>query len=530
MLRSGGALVAAALLASSLLAPFGVGAVAAVPDARLAVTDVAVSPATPTAGAPVTVDATVRLSAGSPSAATLDRVAVVAADGTVVAEATDLGSLSPGETLTVPVSATFPSPGERNLTVVATASDADGETVTARRPLSLVVEAGAPLVELGAPSAVAGAASTVRATVSNPTTAPLRDLTVTVVDPADGERLRRTIATLAAGESRTVNLSIRSAEAGQRTLRVRVDYTTAAGTRATWSRERTVDVAPLSDDVGVRVAPTSAGGTDVSGGTGGGLAGLVGGGALQPSGAEGETERSDGSRVAVTVTNFGNARIEDVVLTPRTENGSAVPAVGRVAVANALAPGESVTVTVDLGGVEAAADLRFVAGYDLAGERREAATRYEFRPGRGAVELTGLKVNVSASGRVTLGGNLGNVGGGEVTGVVVAVGDAASVEPRYPHRSYFVGTVAASEFAPFELTARVDPGNATSLPVRVAYTVGDDRVTETVQVALPPDAGTDGSSDRLFGAPGDAPVVAAVLIAFGLVASAAIGLFVGRYR
>jgi hypothetical protein len=523
--------IAVVLLVCSVLAPFGVGVAGAVPDARLAVTGVAVSPETPTAGAPITVAATVRLSAGSQSAATLDRVAVVDAEGRVVGAATDLGSLSPGETLTVPVSVTFGSPGERDLTVVATVSDADGDRARARRPLSLPVERGGPLVELGAPSAVAGADSGVRATVSNPTAAPLRDLTVSVIDPADGQRLRRTVATLAAGESRTVNFSVRPAEAGERALAVRVDYTTAAGTRATWSRERTVDVAALSDDVGVRVARSSTG-DDASVGAvgGGGLAGLLGGdgGALRSAGRE--SEDADRARVEVTVTNFGNAAVEDVVVVPRAANGSLLAAVGRVAAAGALGPGESATVTVDLGGVETADTLRFAARYDLAGERREAATRYEFRPGRGDVELTGVNVNVSRNGRVALGGNLGNVGDGEVTGVVVAVGDGEFVAPRYPRRSYFVGTVAASEFAPFRLTARADLANATAVPVRVAYTVGNDRVTETVRVSLPDEADADGPSDRLFGAVADPPLLVAVLLACGAVASAAIGLLLGRYR
>ncbi|MFC7070379.1 CARDB domain-containing protein [Halobaculum lipolyticum] len=523
------ALVAGLLLVTSVLVPF-VGVAGAVPDARVSVTDATVTPATPTAGAPITVAATVRLSAGSASAADLDRVRVVDADGDVLGEATGLGALSPGETLTVPVTLVVDEPGAYDLSVVATVSDSDDDTATARRPLSLAVEQGAPQVAFEADGAVAGADSRVAVTVSNPTTAALRDLTVAAVDPADGERVRATVPTLAAGASQQVNLSVRPDAAGERAFVVRVDYTTAAGTRANVSYERPVVVEALSADVGVRVSRSTGddGGAAAGGGGAGGLAGIIGaagggGGALQRGGDE---EASDGSRVDVTVTNFGNAAVERVVLVPRGENGTVVAAVGRVAVADALAPGEAATVTVDLSNVETAGALSFVATYDLAGDRREAAGAYEFRPKRGAVELTGLNVSLGEDGRVTIGGNLGNVGGGEVSGVVVGVADAEFAAPAYPQRDYFVGTVGASEFAPFTVTARVDAANTSTVPVAVAYTTGNDRVTTVVDVPLP----ADESAGRPVGVFGGFGALGTALLVFGLAIPAAVGLLARRYR
>jgi len=526
------AFVAAALLATSVLLPF-VGAAGAVPDARVAVTDATVTPATPTAGAPVTVEATIRLSGASASAADLDRVAVRDPNGTVLGAATGLGTLSPGETLSVPVTLVVDEPGGYDLSVVATVSDADDETATASRPLSLAVERGAPLVETAAADAVAGADSAVDVTVSNPTTAPLRDLTVSVVEPTDGERIRRTVATLAAGASQTLNLSVRPAEGGERAIRVRVDYTTAAGTRATVTHDRTVTVDPLTADVGVRVATATgdaAGAAgDAAAGGAGGIAGIIGGGggALQPStGGDGDAA-ADGDRLDVTVTNFGNAAIERVVLVPRGDNGTLVSAVGRVAVADALEPGAEATVTVDLSTVETAGDIDFVARYDLAGERREVAAGYDFRPKRGAVELTGLNVSLGDDGRVTIGGNLGNVGGGEVSGAVVGVAESRFATPAYPQRSYFVGTVDASGFAPFSVSGRVDAANATSIPVRVAYTAGDDRVTEVIEVPIPSDRP---SSSGPLGALGDLDPIDGLLLVVGFAIPFAVGLAVNRYR
>ncbi|WP_073307076.1 CARDB domain-containing protein [Halobaculum gomorrense] len=524
------ALVAALLIATSALAPF-VGVAGAVPDARVAVTDATVAPATPTAGAPITVDVTVRLSAGSDSAADLDRVAVRDANGTVLGVATGLGTLSPGETLTVPVTFTVDDPGAYDLSVVATVSDSDDETATASRPLSLVVERGAPLVEIAAPAAVAGDDSAVEVTVSNPTAAALRDLAVTVVSPPDGERLRRAVATLPAGASRTLNFSVVPAAPGERTIRVRVDYTTVAGTRATVAQERGVTVDPLTADVGVRVAAASADGAGdaaTAGGGAAGLAGLIGvggGGALQQS-TGGSGGDASGDRLAVTVTNFGNAAIERVVLVPRGDDGTTVSAIGRVAVADALAPGEAATVTVDLSDVETAGEVAFVARYDLGDERRSAVAGYEFRPKRGAVELTGLNVSIADDGYVTIDGNLGNVGGGEVSGVVVGVAAAEVAAPAYPQRSYFVGTVGASEFAPFSVTGRVDAANATAIPVRVAYTTGDDRVTEVIEVPLPAD---QPSASGPLGALAAIDPVGGLLLAVGFAVPIAVAVAVRRY-
>lgn len=482
------ALILAALVVCSLFAGVALGAI---PDNRVTITDTTVSPDTPTAGAPTTVSATVRLSAGSASAASLDRVAVVDGEETL-GEATALGALSPGETLTVPVTVRLMEPGARNLTVVATVTDAGGETTTVRRPLSLAIESGTPQVEYEANSLVAGADAPASVTVSNPTTAPLRDLTVSFVG-IEGERTQRTVATLAAGASQSLNFSLRAAAAGERPLQVETNYTTAAGTRATAVGERVVEVETLNDDVGVRIERTQPGQATTTT-TGGGLSGLTGalgggGGVLQSSGGESE-DGQERSGAGITVTNFGNAAIDQVVLVPRLPNGSVAPEPGRVAVTDTLAPGESQQVTVDLSAVQSRS-LRFVVEYELADESREAVRPYQLDRDRGAVSLTGLNISVDGD-RVSLSGNLGNVGDGEVRGVVVRVGADEYAAPAYPQRDYFLGTVAASEFAPFELTAQVDMVNATSVPVLVTYTTADERRTETIEVPLP--RGADGSN------------------------------------
>ncbi|WP_254280155.1 hypothetical protein [Haloarcula marina] len=495
-------------------------------DARLTLTDATVTPATPTAGAPITAETTVRLSGGSNTSLTLDEVRVVrprdGGDDEILGRATDLGRLSPGETLSVPVTFTVDEPRSYDLRLEVVGTDVDGETARATRPLTVGVEAGAPQIELRTDGVVAGADTPVRAVVSNPTTAALRGIELTVTDPATGERTRRTVATLAAGASETVNLSVRAPEAGETRVAVRTDYTTPVGVERTATFARNLTVAPLETDVGVRAQRAQGDQqAQVPGGLSGLFGGGAGGGALQPQADDGE-ETSE-AQVDVTVTNFGNAPISDVELLARTPDGATLSSVGRFAVAPELGPGESATVTADLSRVETVDGVRFVARYDAAGERSESATTYDYAAARGAAELTGLDVSVSDDGRVSVDGNLANVGDGDVTSAVVAVEPTAYVEPAYPQRTYFVGTVAGSEFAPFELVAQADTANATALTVRVQYTTGGERVTETAEVPLPADDGTDRSTDRQS-------LGIALAVTLGLLVTVVVTLFARRTR
>lgn len=472
----------------------GASAVAVYPataaDARLALTDTTVTPDTPAAGAPITVSTTVQLSAGSDTPLALDSVRVVGTeDDETLGEATDLGTLSPGETLSVPVTFGVDEAKVHDLELVVTGTDEDDETARATRPLTVGVEVGAPQFEIGADRLVTGAERAVDVEVANPTTAALRGIELRLTNPASGDQARRTIPTLAPGATQTVNLTALGPQPGESELAVETTYTDPTGAERTATHARTVEVTPLAVDVGVRAErPTTADTQQVPGG----LGGLVGGGESLQSQSDGEEESAE--QVDVTVTNFGNAPVEDVVLTGRTDDGATLASVGRFAVTDRLGTGDSETVTVDLSRVRGVDGLRFVASYETPEGRSESALVFNYSAARGAVSVTGLDVTVDEEGSVSLAGNLANTGDGEVTSAVVAVEPSEYVDPAYPQRTYFVGTVAASEFAPFDLTARADTENATAATLRVTYTAGDERVTETVQAPL-----ENGSSDEAGG-------------------------------
>lgn len=487
-------------------------------DARLTLTDATVSPDTPAAGAPITVSTTARLSAGSNTSLSLDSVRVVRTEGEeTLGEATDLGTLSPGETLSVPVTVTVEEPGVHDLELIVVGTDEDGETTRATRPLTVGVEVGAPQLAFDTDRLVAAAEGEVGVEVANPTTAPLRDIEIRLTNPGSPGQDRRTIPVLVSGGTQTVNLSARGPQQSAAEVAVEVTYTDPTGAERTATHARRVDVSALSVDVGVRAEPAT---SDSSQQVPDGLGGLVGGGSALQAQTEDDEESADG--VDVTVTNFGNAPVENVVLTGRTGDGAVLASVGRFAVADVLGSGESATVTVDLSRVRGVDGLRFVASYDTPEGTSESVLVYNYSKAQGAVAVTGLDVAVDDEGSVSLGGNLANTGDGEVTSAVVSVQPTEYVDPAYPQRTYFVGTVGASEFAPFDLTARADVENATAVTLQVTYTTGDERRTETVQAPLE-NASSGGEETG-----SQSMVLPAVLL--GVVTVGGIALFAHRFR
>jgi hypothetical protein len=484
------ALVLVALVLSPVVGV--VGLATAVPDARLTFSNVATAPGAPTVGEPVTVTPTVQLSAGS--AATVEVERVVLRDGTErLATAAGPGSLSQGDSLTVDLVTSFDRAGRKDLTLVAVGnSSTANETVRIERPLTLVVRDAAPTLDVTVPDPVADVRSQVTVAVSNPNADAVSDVEVTL----GGDRAvakRASIPTLPGGATASVNLSMRP-RAGEQPLVVTAGYTTATGHRDATQRRVTVAADPLREDVGVAVSrvppPEEEAPTGVASllGSAGALAGAGGGGgALQDEG--GEADRSNRARVEVT--NFGNTPVEDVVVRPRADDDRLPRGyVGR------LAPGESGTVEVDLSTVEGTATVTAVANYTVVGtgppgsrdgdvtdaavvRNGSASGSYDYRQPTGDLRVTDVSLSFDDDGTLRITGNAGNVGTAPVSGVVVAVGENEHVAPAYPQRTYFVGTVDGSEFAPFEVTAQVDPDNATEVPVTVTYVVDGEERTRT---------------------------------------------------
>lgn len=124
----------------------GLGLATAVPDARLIVDDATVTPETPDPGETTTVDLSVSNSAGSGEPVTIDSVTLSDEERTY-ASAENVSALSPGDSVTVPLSTAFDEAGVHELTATVNGSyadtDDDGEqiteTVTITYPVTVVV-------------------------------------------------------------------------------------------------------------------------------------------------------------------------------------------------------------------------------------------------------------------------------------------------------------------------------------------------------------------------------------------------------
>jgi hypothetical protein len=479
----------ALVVAVSLLVP--VGAVGGVPAVRLTVSDAVVAPATPVVGEQVTVTVTVANSVGSESAVSVDQLRLTDGDREV-ARATRVGALSPGDAVTVPLAASFAEAGPRVLTLSVVGTDANDRTVRVDRPVPVVVESAPPLVELAVAEAAVESESRLAVSLSNPTTAPMRNLVVAVNESlGQAVESRRTLPTLAAGETATLNLSVVPDEPGVRTASVDVTYTTASGVARTTTFARSVAVDPFVDDVGLAVVPVrpDEAADDATGGLGGLLGGLggvagVGGGGAVTTGGDGAADDPLPTRYEVTATNFGTVPVDSLVLAPTTENET----LPRVRLPESLAPGESATATLDLSAVRAPATVTLDATYRAGVRAGETNATFRHTPAVADVRLTDLDVlrDGDAEGRVTVSGNVANLGDADLTGVVVAGVSTDDVRPVYPHRDYFVGSLGGSDFAPFELTAAVNE-SAAAVPVRVTYRVDGERVERTVRVPLSDD-------------------------------------------
>lgn len=392
-----------------------VPAAADVPDARLVVSDVTVTPAAPDPGNTTTVEFTVANSGGSTTGVAVDRVALRnRTDGTVHAEASQLGALSVGDDVTLELSTAFDDAGVKDLELAVETEDEDGETVTVTRPVTIVVG---------------------------------------------------------------------GVDAAGITDDIQVDA-------------RTVLPSELDEDEQLNVDL----GADASG--------LLGGDSAE------DDEELRTPLVRVEVTNFGTATARDVVVTPSTENGS----LARLAVVD-VAPGTAESVFFDAGDFDDPTTITFEASYTLGTDRNASETTLEYRPNRGEVVLTDVDMTLE-DGTVTVTGNAANPGLGAVNGAIVSIGETEYVQPAYPAREYFVGTIPESEFVRFDVTADVDHANATTVPLTVTYLADGDPYERTVELEYDARSESD-ESDGGSGVP--LSIVAVIGGAVVIVGGAALG-------
>ncbi len=318
----------------------GIGSAA---PAYVSVTSATISEDGPETGDTIIITPTIRHSGSGSGSFEVNEVILVDSTGERHAVADDTGVLGPGETIEVPLSATFDTAGDKRLTVHVrgTQYDSDGKLVRAvhvKHPAYVSVSAPStststpPQVQIETGRAVAGSETSVAVTVSNGGDEKLTDLSLRL-EGLDGEIESKTTLhpKLAAENSTTFHFDIRPVESGEQTLKATLRY----GDGNTVEAFDVVDVEPLRDDVSVHAT-------------------LI--------------EENESLVLNYRVTNHGNAPIEDVTLSGATaDNPLPSASIATVDVAT------SETATVELGS-RPAGTATVTATYDV-GETAEQVER-----------------------------------------------------------------------------------------------------------------------------------------------------------
>lgn len=418
-----------------------VGGAAAVPDARIAIDGVEASTSEPVVGERTALNVTLSNSGGSPAAADVRSVGVVDAgagdDAEPLDEATAVGALSAGDSLTVELWTRFDEPGERRLTVEVVAEEeatgdeeaGEGGTVTVTRDVVLDVQPAEVTLDLRTRGL---APEDLRSDDESEGSGGIGVSGIEGIFGGGGGGLDT-------GED--AEEAVQSADSPVAVTVVNTGTTTAD-----------------------RVSLTAVG-EPVAGGEGSGDG-------TDGSDADGGAGEADGEGFEA-----GPYVVEDV------------------------APGEERRVVVDLGPLDRRSAVTFTAAFrsgldaqEGAGAERTATSTLRYPAHEGAPTVTDAVVETTEDGAVAVDANLGNAGGGELEGVVVSVGEAPGVEPTPAGREYFVGAVGAGDFVAFDLRATANASVADEVPIRIAYTERGVRYVETETVALPDADGSGGGS------------------------------------
>lgn len=462
------------------------------------ISDVEVSPSSPAPGETITFDTTVRNLQSSDAPLEINDIAIRKAGGSGITEyerVSDLGSISPGSTLDVPLTASFSNAGTKDLRVIVYGRDrGTGENVRLKYPVQLNVQERHPQVDIAVNDSVAGVESSGHVTVANGLDSQISNVEVVVegqgVEMTQGRTVKSSVAQ---NGSVTAPFRFRPTEAGEHALTATVRYTVDGDTTRNTTRTTVIRSDPLRNSVALDTEPVGSG-----------------------------TDRA----LRVTVSNGANVPVSDVAVTAESTNAS----FQRVLMDN-LSASTSEQVRLNATMDESRADVTVSADYELGSETERTTTETTLRSVPGTIDLTGLDV-VRQGGRLQISGSASNVGSTTAESVLVKVVDTENVTPATPNRDYFVGTVPASDFVSFDVYARADR-NVTSVPLEVTYLVDDTRQTRTFEVdidtmggvdaAQPPESGGDDESQ-------DQNSMLPVFVAGGLALLVVVGVLVRRYR
>ena len=183
----------------------------------------------------------------------------------------------------------------------------------------------------------------------------------------------------------------------------------------------------------------------------------------------------------LTLANYGTLALEAPQLTVSGPDGTP-----QTYYLQDVAPGANRTRTIDTRGW-AMQTLSVTATYTANDTTQRLTVDHalaERATEPGQVRLTSVDA-VRTAGGIELTGDAANLGELPVEAVYLRVGATDEVAPIPPRADFFVGEVAASEFATFRLTADVAP-NTSAVPVEIRYIMANAETVTTQTVPIDP--------------------------------------------
>ncbi|WP_435066771.1 hypothetical protein [Haloplanus sp. C73] len=308
--------VLSVLLACTMLVAGGVGVASAGP-AAVTVSSMDVSDDEPETGDAITVTPTVQFSDSGTGTFEVTEVVLKDSSGTVYSEADSLGTLGPGDSIDVPLSASFDTAGQKKLIVHVRGVQYDSNgnrrsVVSTTHPTYVSVsepdeeaDPVPPQLNVDAGTLVAGSDSTVAVTVSNGADEQITDLSLRLSGLGGMENQTRLQPALGAHNSTTFTFDVTPPESGTHSLNATLTYGDE-----TVATSNSVEVESLNGDAVVYATTVT---------------------------------QNDSPHLRYRVANHGNAPLENVVV-----SGAAVGESLPTTVIGSVEPGTTETATVEL--------------------------------------------------------------------------------------------------------------------------------------------------------------------------------------
>ncbi len=174
--------------------------------------------------------------------------------------------------------------------------------------------------------------------------------------------------------------------------------------------------------------------------------------------------------VSVDVVNPGSGDVTGVTVVPHGEGLSIKPEELFVGTVKA---GDKATANFTLNTMDSHAGLKdvyFTTDY-YNGDNKH--TSISSNSGIDIVErpsliFTNLEI-IRQGERYSVSGDINNFGTTQAKNIIVSITGSDSVVPLQPYASYFVGTLEEDDFSTFELSARVESENVSSVPVLIEF-------------------------------------------------------------